>query len=472
MLGKRFAHYLRAPEDVRARFHNLFASYLADQICVALMGVVNTMMAANVGRAVVAGVGQVDSVNNVLVNLFSAFAAGGTVAVAAFHGRGERGRAARAASQACAAGLAGALVIMAALMVFHREFLTLLFGRAEADVMEHSVSYLMWSAPSLPLAFLFSQAGGVLRGAGDGKTPLYASVVMNVLNIALGYVLIVGAFGFGGFGAAGAGLTIFLSRLAGAAVVLGRLVLPGGAVRFVAPRAFRFEREVLRTVFGIGAPAGLESMMFNSGKLVVQVILSGLGTLTISANQIASSVQSLFMIPHNVMQYMAIPIMAATAAQGVRQKTADCMRYLYRVTLIWSVAVGLVTFPLAAPLCRIFTREAEVLSVSVRLLWMSACFAPFWPAAFLIPSAFRGAGDVRVSLLWGTFTMWTCRVVLAYLLGVCLSMGVYGVWLGVYADWLLRGAVFLYRSRSGVWIPPKTSGKKGTKTQHQKAEIR
>ena len=230
--------------------------------------------------------------------------------------------------------------------------------------------------------------------------------------------------------------------------------------------------EVLRTVFGIGAPAGLESMMFNSGKLVVQVILSGLGTLTISANQIASSVQSLFMIPHNVMQYMAIPIMAATAAQGVRQKTADCMRYLYRVTLIWSVAVGLVTFPLAAPLCRIFTREAEILSVSVRLLWMSACFAPFWPAAFLIPSAFRGAGDVRVSLLWGTFTMWTCRVVLAYLLGVCLSMGVYGVWLGVYADWLLRGAVFLYRSRSGVWILPKTSGKKGTKTQHQKAEIR
>ena len=74
-----------------------------------------------------------------------------------------------------AAGLAGALVIRAALMVVHREFLTLLFGRAEADVMEHSVSYLMWSAPSLPLAFLFSQAGGVLRGA------IKSSVGMGVL---------------------------------------------------------------------------------------------------------------------------------------------------------------------------------------------------------------------------------------------------------------------------------------------------
>ena len=55
--------------------------------------------------------------------------------------------------------------------------------------------------------------------------------------------------------------------------------------------------------------------------------------------------------------------------------------------------------------------------------------------------------------MWVTMLgMWGCRVVAGYVLGIELGMGVVGVWLGMFLDWAVRGALFYWRMVSGRWL--------------------
>ncbi len=62
------------------------------------------------------------------------------------------------------------------------------------------------------------------------------------------------------------------------------------------------------------------------------------------------------------------------------------------------------------------------------------------------------ARDVRFAMWVSMLGMWGCRVVAGYTLGIVLGMGVVGVWLGMFLDWAVRGALFYWRLISGRWL--------------------
>ena len=80
-----------------------------------------------------------------------------------------------------------------------------------------------------------------------------------------------------------------------------------------------------------------------------------------------------------------------------------------------------------------------------------------WSFSFIPPAALRAAGDVKFEMLVSMGGMIFVRVVLAYVLGVVLGMGVMGVWLGMYADWVFRGILLMLRVKSNKWRPKPTS---------------
>jgi Na+-driven multidrug efflux pump len=48
--------------------------------------------------------------------------------------------------------------------------------------------------------------------------------------------------------------------------------------------------------------------------------------------------------------------------------------------------------------------------------------------------------------------MWACRVALGWLLGVVWGWGLLGVWLGMFADWGVRAALYRRRFLGGGWL--------------------
>jgi Na+-driven multidrug efflux pump len=154
------------------------------------MGVVNTMLASNLGPQAISAIGMVDSVSFIAISIFSSLAVGGTVVVAQYTGRGDRDNANRAAAQALTSTIAIVITLTLILFITQKPLLNTLYAEAEADVMQNALSYMrivIWSF--LPLAVL-SVAFGILRGAGDTKTPMQVSITMNLLNLVLSYILI------------------------------------------------------------------------------------------------------------------------------------------------------------------------------------------------------------------------------------------------------------------------------------------
>ena len=71
--------------------------------------------------------------------------------------------------------------------------------------------------------------------------------------------------------------------------------------------------------------------------------------------------------------------------------------------------------------------------------------------AFVLPTVFRAAGDVRVTMLISIVSMWLCRIVMSYVIGKYMGIGVLGVWIAMILDWVVRTVCFVWRYRSGKW---------------------
>lgn len=70
----------------------------------------------------------------------------------------------------------------------------------------------------------------------------------------------------------------------------------------------------------------------------------------------------------------------------------------------------------------------------------------------MLPAGLKGARDARFTMWVSILSMWGCRIVCGYTLGIVLGFGVVGIWLGMFLDWIVRGLFFWWRMVSGRWL--------------------
>ena len=75
-----------------------------------------------------------------------------------------------------------------------------------------------------------------------------------------------------------------------------------------------------------------------------------------------------------------------------------------------------------------------------------------WAISFVLSSGLKGAGDTRYTMMTAFIGMWIFRIGLGYILGIVFGMGILGIWIGMYIDWLVRGTMYSLRLRGNKWI--------------------
>lgn len=150
---------------IRQDVFKLAVPILAEQLFVASLGMVNTMMAGHISKEAVSAIGMVDSFNNILIAFFSSLAVGGTVVVAQYIGQKNKKMANNAMKQSLYSGVFIALVITLLIFLFKQQLIYVLYGSADKIVINYAKIYFGITIITYPMIALDLIANGVLRGS-------------------------------------------------------------------------------------------------------------------------------------------------------------------------------------------------------------------------------------------------------------------------------------------------------------------
>lgn len=427
----------------------LIVPLLLEQLLGITVGLADSLMVATVGDASISAVSLVDSVSALMIYIFSAMATGGAVVAGQYLGRGEKEEACRSAQQLIVLLALVSAAVTALLYLFRDFIIGNLFGQIDADVMAATNTYYLYVMASIPGIALYNGGAALFRTMSRSDISLKVSLLMNGINVAGNAILI---FGFG-FDVAGVAIPTLVSRTVAAGVIVWLLFDERHVLHLSNVRDFRFEKRVMRNIFRIAIPSGVENGMFHFGRLVLFSLISTFGTASITANAIGNTMGNFHVCAGTAICMGLTTVVSQCIGAGAYDRACYYMRKL-TVAAYAAMAFVNVVLVLAIPLVlRIYdvAPDAAVLARDLMLIHgVSAIF--LWMPSFMIPYFLRAAGDAGFTMIVSMLTMWLVRVLMAYVLGGYLGYGVLGVWFAhAILDWATRSVIFIWRYRSGKW---------------------
>ncbi len=426
----------------------LLLPLIVEQLLNSLMGTADTIMVSNVGSEAISAVSLVDSICVLVIQVFSALAAGGVIVCSQYIGRKDEKSANRAAAQVVFTVTAISLTLTVMCLLLRRPLLRLIFGSVEPGVMSAAQTYFFYMALSFPFIALYNAGSSIFRAQKNTRTPMVISTISNGINI-IGNALLIWGFHLG---VAGAALATLGSRMFCAIVVLWYLRNPQNVICVRNYSSIRPDFALIRRILSIGIPSGIENGMFQFGKLAIQSTVSTLGTAAIAA-------QAMTNIMENVNGVGAVGVgigLMTVVGQCMGAGRLDEARYyIKKLTAIAEVTIiisCLFVFLITRPVTILGGMEKESADMCMYMVtWITIVKPISWTLSFIPAYGMRAAGDVKFSMIVSCITMWLCRVSLCIFLCRALGFGPIAVWIGMFADWTVRGIIFTARFYSGKW---------------------
>lgn len=421
---------------------------IIEQFLAVAVGMADSLMVASVGESAVSAVSLVDSINILLINIFAALATGGAVVAGQHIGRGNSEKASEAGEQLIVFVTLISLAVMI-IMYFGTGFiLNVVFGAIEPDVAAYSKTYMLIVFASIPFIAVYSSGAALFRSMGNSRITMIVSLIMNVINVGGNALLVYGLR----MGVEGVAIPTLISRAVAAIIVVALLRNQGLIVHISRPFRYKFNKEMVKNILHIGIPNGVENSMFQLGKILLLSVVAGFGTASITANAIGNTVISFGIISGGAVGLGLVTVVSQCVGAGdygqVRYYTKKLMMYAYVSLIILNVAIIL-----ACPyILKIFHLSDETAAMATQvILFHNICACLIWPLSFTLPNTLRASNDVRYTMIVGVASMWIFRIGFGVVLAKYAGMGMFGVWVAMIIDWVIRTIFFVIRYYNHKW---------------------
>lgn len=427
---------------------DMIVPLIAEQFLVMLVGLADTFVVSYAGEAAVSGVSLVNSFNTIFLFLFTALASGGAVVVSQYIGRKNTEKASEAVSQLLMVSVLFSAAVSVLILIFNQGIIRAIFGQVEPEVEEACVTYLRISAYSYPALAVYNAGAALYRSVGKTSTTMKISVIANVINVAGN---LIGVFVLHA-GVAGVAYPSLISRVFSAVVITLLCFRDQEGVRYRWRQILAWKSELLKIIMGIAVPNGLESGIFQLVKVGLSSIVALFGTSQIAANGIAQSIWSVASLVSVAMDAVFITVIGQCMGAGDTDQAEAYFKKLMKLTvgisLAWNGLIALLT-PWIAGAYAVSeeTRQYVLYLVLIHNLGNSILF----PFADPLGKGLRAAGDVKYTVVVSLFTTIGVRLLLSLLFGIVLQMGVIGIAVAMFMDWLVRAILFWIRFRKGKW---------------------
>ncbi len=429
----------------------LFFPLIIEQTLKYTVGVVDSMMVANVGESAVSGVSLIDFVMSFITSLFAALLVGGSAVISQYIGAGEGKKANDAANQLVWFVGLFSLFLCGVLYAAQSFILNHLFGELAPDVYSHAKVYLNVTALSIPFLALYSAGANLFRCMDNTRLPMRIMTVCNLLNVMGNAVLI---FGFE-MGTLGVALPTLLSRIVAAVWILGLLRNDRRKLYLVQKSRWHFDWSVIRRILGIGIPCGIENGTFFLGRILVLGMIASLGTAAIASNAVAGILSNFQVIPGMAIAFGTTVVIARCAGAGDYEQAKYYNRKIIGIVYITQFLTCLAVWLLLPQILRIYGLPTATTRFIEQIMEMHTLFTiALWPLAYILPASFRATGDAKFPMIVCVICLFSCRIFCSWLFGIHWQMGILGIWLGMFTDWVAKAGCFIGHYYSGKWMRP------------------
>jgi putative MATE family efflux protein len=413
------------------------------------VGLADFLIVGQLGAEPLAAAGIAHQLHFMLFAVMSSVTTGTVALVARSFGAGDAGGADRVLRMAVLLG--GGLGLFTTALVLPAAPAVIGVFDVEPAVAGPAVRYLrilfafnVFFAVGLVLSF-------ALRGAGDVRTPLWVGGGVNVVNVALNYGLVFGAFGLPELGLAGSALGTGLALTLGSVV----LALLWARDALVIPRdGWRqgLDRAGARRILRVGLPTAVEQTAWQLGLVLFLRLIAGYGTEPVSA----------YLIGVRILSFSFVPGIGFSTAAGTlvgqylgADRPDEAARFGWRAAGGAVAVMGALGFSIAAcarPLASLFGAAGETtVELTIRFMRILGAVQPLMAVEFALGGALRGAGDTRFPLAAMLTGLFVFRLGSALALQHWADPSVVQVWLCLVSDYAVKALMLGRRFASGRW---------------------
>lgn len=456
----------------------LIAPIVAESALSMSLGLVDSFMVKDIGNLgkAMGAVSNVDQISNLIIQLFTAFGAGGAILTSQYLGAGREADANKSAKQLFVLMLSLSLAVMTVCLAFNHGIVNLFFGDMDGEYLSHAYTYFYFMAASYPFLAIFNSCAALLRAQRKSMNTMLSGAISFLINVAFNslfiYVL--------DWGIAGAAAATLIARIFPAVFCFILLSNKKNTVSIKLFEKFRFNGGMLKNIAKLGVPSGIENSLFQLGKLmtasfiaisVYKVFLDGNplntadGNITnfhVTANSIAMNINSISSIVGNGINTSILTVIGQAVGRGDINQVKFYIRRMLLISYIGNACCVAFAMGMSPVLIGVFGSNItpETARIAQNCLWLclTAQFITY-PLSFGLPAVLKATSDVKYVMVAAIMSMLIFRVGLCFVLTtdrLPFQLGALGLWTGMVADWCVRSLLFGGRVLSGRW--KKSSG--------------
>ena len=286
---------------------------------------------------------------------------------------------------------------------------------AEEDIRQQASVY--FAIISIPMIFRSISAilGSSIRAVQNTRDPMKISILSNIVNIVLDFILIYPA----NLGVTGAAIATAVSyTLSGIlTIILFR------RTEFLNPeekegrasslRSILFKKTpkaIVREYTKIAVPLVFSSAASCLGYVVFAALVSRMGTTVFAAHSIAVNAETIFYIPGYGLRTASAALIGAAIGEGdpVKKRKYCIITVVFTVFLM--CLTGIILFFTAEPLMSLFSPSETVISLGAHCLRLVAFSEPFFGLMVAMEGIFYGTGKTLWPFIIETISMWGIRI--------------------------------------------------------------
>ncbi len=401
----------------------------------------NVVTAAMIGRLVstdISAQGISNRVTQIYWALFRGLGVGVTVVVAVSYGARKLGRCRRIAEQAYLAIMPVALVFTAVTLLFPHQLLSIFTD--DAVILSRGVQYIRIAAWAVPFNVLTTMNTAAFNGQGNTKTPMYIAIILNIVNVTVGYTLIFGAFGVPAMGVIGAAIAYLVSQSTGGLLGLWLLYKPGGFFSTCRHNEnfWRLDGSIVREIVTTGLPAAAENLFWQFSAVILSRVILSYGSDSYAAYQLGIQAEMLCEMPSAGILTTAMTLGGKAIGMRDQRLFEAYYKQLLKVCLVMSALAFAALFFVPGFFMGFLTNNPVLFDIGVKYVFIMSFAQPPQILAKVYTGMTRAAGYKRIPMLVSFIGIWCVRVPMSLICARLLHLDITAIWWAITLDQVTR----------------------------------